>query len=67
MRAPQFCVLITTFKAPRWLRPLSVSTAVVLLLLIHCLMFLPLFVGVLCLVLVFVLHYLVSFQVLQSS
>ena len=43
------------------------SKAVVLFLLIHCLLLLPLLVGVLCLVLGFVMQYLVSFLVLQSS
>ena len=40
-----------------------------LLLLIHCLILLPLFVGTVCFVLVFVMHYSheVSFLVLQSS
>ena len=44
------------------------SKAVVLLLFIYCLMYFPLFVGVLCLPLhCFVMHYFVSFLVSQSS
>ena len=42
------------------------SKAVVLLLLIYCLMYFPLFVGVLCLI-CFVMHCFVSILVLQSS
>ena len=41
--------------------------AVVLLLLIHCLLFLPLFRGRFMFGLCFVMHYLVSYLVLQSS
>ena len=43
--------------------------AVALLLLIHCLMLLPLFVGTVCFILVLIMHYshVVSFLVLQSS
>ena len=46
-----------------------VSKAVVILLHIYCLLLLPLFVGVKCLVLglCFVLQYFVSFLVLQAS
>ena len=45
------------------------NLAVALLLLMHCLMLLPLFVGTVCFVLGFVMHYLhvVFFLVLQSS
>ena len=65
MQAKQFCVLTTTksrAKSLRWLihltPPLPVakavvgSKAVVLLLLSYCLMYFPLFVGVLCLSLI---------------
>ena len=44
MRTKQFCVLTTTES-----RAAVCSKAVVLLLLIYCLMYFPLFVGILCL------------------
>ena len=43
------------------------SKMVVLLLVIHCLLLLPLFVGFLYLVLVFVMEHLVSFLVLLAD
>ena len=56
MRAKQFCVLTKTESMSKiWRR----SKAVVLLLLIYCLKYFPLFVGVLCLILFrYLLHVL---------
>ena len=70
MRAKQFLVLTQQNRRQRFSALVAsavvLSKAVVLLLLIYCLMYHPLFVGVLCLSSV-VMHYLVSNLVLQSS